>query len=86
MPWPHTFAAESGDVSASQLDDNFDAAAFASDVTSLSSTVAGLPSDATPKVPTAGGEPGVAATLSREDHQHPPQAPEPNLQIGRPIP
>lgn len=73
MAWPHVFGAESGDVAASQLDDNFNAAAFAVDLTALGATVAGLPSNTTPLASTAGGAAGVAAGLSRDDHQHPPQ-------------
>lgn len=83
MPsWPHVFGTESGSVSASQLDDNFNAAAFASDLTALTATVNGLPSSAVPLKPVAGGVAGVAATLSRSDHQHPPQQADQNLQTG----
>jgi hypothetical protein len=82
MAWPHVFGAESGNVAASQLDDNFGVAAFASDVTALSSTVAALPSSNTPLVPVASGSPGSSPTLSRDDHQHPPQPATPNVQTG----
>lgn len=83
MPaWPHTFATQSGSVPASQLDDNFGAAAFASDVTALTSTVSGLPSGATPLIPVAGGASGSSSTLSRDDHQHPPQAATQDFQTG----
>lgn len=82
MAWPHVFGAESGDVSASQLDDNFNAAAFASDVTALTNTVSGLPSNNTPLVPVSGGDSGVSPTLARDDHQHPPQSAKQNPQTG----
>lgn len=83
MPsWPHTFASLSGTVPAQDLDDNFNAAAFASDVTALTTTVGNLPSNAVPLIPVAGGVAGAAATLSRSDHQHPPQAATPNFQTG----
>lgn len=82
MSWPHVFANESGNVSASQLDDNFNAATPLATTTALSATVAALPSNATPLIPVAAGTSGVGATLSRTDHQHPPQSAAPNLQTG----
>lgn len=82
MPWPHTFGALSGDVPASYIDDNFAAAAFASDLTALTATVAALPTASIPLIAAAGGVVGVATTFARADHQHPPQQNTPNLQTG----
>lgn len=82
MPWPYTFASLSGDVPAAYLDSNFAAAAFAADLDALEVAVAALPSGATPAAPTPGGSAGVAATLSRGDHAHPPQPATINLQTG----
>lgn len=83
MPtWPYTFAALSGNVPASYLDANFANAAFASDVVALQTQVNNLPSSATPLIPVAGGSAGVASSLSRSDHAHPPQAATINLQTG----
>lgn len=82
MPWPHTFGAESGTVGASQLDDNFNAAAFASDLAATDATVAALPSSTTPLAPVAAGSAGVGTTLSRTDHKHPTQAANINFQTG----
>lgn len=80
MPaWPHTFGAEAGNVAATQLDDNFAAAAFASDLATTNANVAALPTAVTPLAPTAGGVVGVATTLARADHQHPPQSAAPSL-------
>lgn len=83
MPsWDHTFGTLSGNVPASFLDDNFNQAAFASDLAAVVSDIADLPSDTIPLVPVAGGSAGVASDLSRSDHQHPPQSASPNLQTG----
>lgn len=83
MPsWPYTFASLSGDVPAANLDANFAAAAFASDLTALEAIVTALPSNSTPLIPVAGGSGGVAASLSRSDHAHPPQAATINKQTG----
>lgn len=82
MAFPHTFAAESGDVSASQLDENFNAAALATDLTATNAAVAALPSGNTPLVPVTGGAAGSSPTLSRSDHQHPPQSAKQNPQSG----
>jgi hypothetical protein len=82
MAWPHVFASESGSVAASQLDDNFNAAAFAADLTTTNTNVAALPSNATPLAPTAGGAHGSSAALSRDDHQHPPQSAAPSIIAG----
>lgn len=82
MPYPHIFASESGNVPASQLDENFAFAAEATDLATLSTEVAALPSTTTPLIPVTGGAAGSAATLSKSDHQHPPQAATPNSQIG----
>lgn len=80
--WPVIFASLSGDVPAADLDANFAAAAFASDVAALTVVVAALPSSATPLAPIAGGAPGSGSTLSKTDHQHPPQPATINLQTG----
>lgn len=82
MPYPHIFASESGNVPASQLDENFAFAAEATDLATLSAEVAALPSTTTPLIPVTGGAPGSAATLSKSDHQHPPQQATENSQIG----
>lgn len=80
--WPHVFGSESGNVAASQLDDNFNAAAFGSDVAALTASIAALPSSDIPLVPLPGGSAGVSVTLSRSDHQHPPQSADQNFQTG----
>lgn len=82
MSWPHTFANLSGDVPASYLDDNFAAAALATDLTTLSTAVATLPSSATPLAPTAGGSAGASSAVSRDDHKHPPQPATPSTKTG----
>lgn len=83
MPsFTYTFAALAGSVPAAYLDSNFAQCAFASDVTALTAVVAALPSASTPLVPVAGGSAGAAATLSKSDHQHPPQDATVNLQTG----
>lgn len=83
MPsFPHTFASLGGSEPASYLDDNFAVCAFASDVSALTATVAALPGTATPLKPVAGGSAGAAVTLSKVDHQHPPQSAAPNTQTG----
>lgn len=82
MAWPHTFAALTGPLPLSYLDDNFTAAAFASDLTALTLVVAALPSDTTPLKPVAGGADGASAELSRDDHQHPPQSALPTINTG----
>lgn len=82
MPVPHTFATQGGNVSAVQLDDNFNACAMATDLTTLDNEVAALPSSTVPLKPTAGGSAGAAATLSKYDHQHPPQQADQNAQSG----
>lgn len=82
MPFTYTFANLAGNVPASYLDQNFSECAFATDLTALQTQVNGLPSSATPVVPVAGGAAGAAATLSRADHAHPPQAATVNLQTG----
>lgn len=83
MPsFPHTFGSLSGNVPASYLDDNFAVCAFASDVTALSAVVTALPGTAIPLKPVAGGSAGAGVTLSKVDHQHPPQSAAPNTQTG----
>lgn len=82
MAFPYTFGSLAGTVPGSYLDVNFALCAFATDVTALTAVVTALPSAAIPLVPIAGGVAGVAATLSKADHQHPPQAATPNLQTG----
>jgi len=82
MAWPHVFGGLSGNVPASYLDDNFNAAAPLADLTALQATVTALPSSATPLIPVAGGSAGAASDLSRSDHQHPPQSATVNLQTG----
>lgn len=83
MPsFPHTFATLGGSVPASYLDDNFAVCAFASDVTALTAVVAALPGTAIPLKPVAAGSAGAAGTLSKVDHQHPPQQADQNLQTG----
>lgn len=77
-----TFANQSGAVPSSQLDSNFAQAAYAADLTTLDNEVAALPSNATPLIPVVSGTAGVATTLSRSDHQHPPQSATVNLQTG----
>jgi hypothetical protein len=80
--WPHVFASEAGDVSASQLDDNFNAAAFASDLAALDVTVSNLPATTTPLAPAAVGAVGSSGTLARADHVHPVQGSTPNAQTS----
>jgi len=83
MPsFPHTFGALAGVIPLSYLDDNFAACAFASDLTATNAVVAALPGTAVPLKPLAGGTAGSGATLSKVDHQHPPQSAAPNLQTG----
>lgn len=82
MPYPHVFAALTGSIPASYLDDDFNAAALATDLAATDAAVAALPSSATPLVPAAVGAAGSSPTLSRDDHQHPVQAPTPNAQTG----
>lgn len=82
MPWPHTFAALTGPISLSDLDDNFNAAAFASDLAATDAALAALPSDTTPLKPVAGGADGSSSELSRDDHQHPPQSALPTVNTG----
>ena len=82
MPWPHTFAALTGPISLSDLDDNFNAAAFASDLALTDAALAALPSDTTPLKPVAGGADGSSSELSRDDHQHPPQSALPTINTG----
>lgn len=83
MPtFPYTFSALAGNIPASDLDANFAVCAFASDLTALTVVVTALPSSSTPLIPLAGGAAGGAATLSRSDHQHPPQPATQNLQTG----
>jgi len=79
MPWPHTFAALTGPLPLADLDDNFNAAAFASDLAATDAALAALPSDTTPLKPVAGGADGSSAELSRDDHQHPPQSALPTV-------
>lgn len=83
MPsYSYQFASLSGNVPAAALDTNFSEAAFAVDVAALTTQVNNLPSSSTPLIPVAGGSAGAAATLSRSDHAHPPQAATINLQTG----
>lgn len=83
MPsFPYTFASLAGSIPAADLDSNFALCAFASDLAALNVVVVALPSSATPLIPVAAGAAGVAATLSRADHQHPPQDATVNLQTG----
>lgn len=82
MAWPHVFASLSGNVPASYLDDNFNAACLQTDFLALQTTVTGLPSNAVPQIPVAGGTAGAAATLARSDHAHPPQQATANAQTG----
>lgn len=82
MPWPHTFANLSGTIPAAYLDQNFDAAVLQTDFDVLDAAVAALPANTTPLGPTAGGDDGAAATLSRSDHRHPPQPATPAVKTG----
>lgn len=82
MAFPYIFASLSGSVPGADLDANFRVCAFASDLTALTAVVATLPSSSTPLIPVAGGTAGSASTLSKADHQHPPQAATINLQTG----
>lgn len=82
MAWPHVFGALSGNQPASFIDDNFNAATPLTTFTALSVAVAALPSADIPLVPLPGGTAGVSATLSRSDHQHPPQSADQNFQTG----
>lgn len=82
MAFPYIFASLSGSVPGADLDANFNVCAFATDLTALTAVVAALPSAATPLIPVAGGAAGRASTLSKADHQHPPQAATINLQTG----
>ena len=83
MPsFPYTFASLSGNVPAANLDANFAACAFASDLVTTNANLAALPGTATPLKPLAGGTPGSGTTVSKIDHQHPPQSAAPNLQTG----
>lgn len=82
VAFTYTFGSLSGTVPASYLDVNFSQCAFASDLTALTTVVAALPSAATPLIPLAGGTPGSSPTLSKSDHQHPPQQATQNLQTG----
>ncbi len=80
LPW--VFANLSGNVVGSKLDDNFNALTLQTDFDALETAVAALPSATVPLIPLAGGSAGVAATLSRVDHQHPPQSATQNAQVG----
>lgn len=82
MAWPHIFANLSGNVQASYLDDNFNAACLQTDFLALQSAVTALPGSSTPLIPVAGGNSGAAATFARSDHAHPPQQATLNLQTG----
>lgn len=82
MSYPHNFASLAGDVPASYLDDNFNAAAQETAFSALSAEVAALPSSSTPLEPTAAGSAGSATDLSKSDHQHPTQRANINLQTG----
>ena len=83
MPsFTYTFGSLAGDIPAAYLDTNFAQCAFAVDLTALTAVVAALPSGSIPLVPVAGGAAGTASTLSKSDHQHPPQDATVNLQTG----
>lgn len=82
MAFTHTFGALAGVIPLSYLDDNFAQCAFATDLTTTNAAVAALPGTATPLKPVAAGAAGSAVTLSKVDHQHPPQSAAPNLQVG----
>ena len=79
---PNTFANQSGAVPASELDENFTAAAGQTALDALTATVAALPSSTVPLTPVAAGSAGASAALSRVDHRHPPQSATPNTQTG----
>jgi hypothetical protein len=82
MAFPYTFASLSGTVPAAYLDANFANCAEIGPFNTLSSAVAALPSSAIPLIPVAGGAAGTNATLSKSDHQHPPQDGTVNVQSG----
>jgi len=82
MAWPYVFASLSGNVPASYLDANFNAAVLQTDFDALEVIVLAYPSNTVPLFAIAGGSAGVATTLSRVDHQHPPQDATVNLQTG----
>lgn len=79
---PHTFAAATGDIVASQLDDNFTACADQVSLDATNAAVAALPSASVPLSPTAGGAAGSSGTLSKADHRHPPQSAAPTTNTG----
>lgn len=82
MPFPYTFGALAGTIPLSDLDANFAACAFASDLVATNAVVAALPGTALPLKPVAVALAGSAATLSKVDHQHPTQQANINLQTG----
>ena len=82
MAWPYVFGSLSGNVPANYLDANFNAAVLQTDFDALEVIVLAYPSNAVPLFAVAGGLAGVATTLSRADHQHPPQDATVNLQVG----
>lgn len=82
MPFPYTFGSLAGTIPLSDLDANFAVCAFASDLVATNAVVAALPGSSIPIKPAALGVAGVAATLSKVDHQHPNQQANINLQTG----
>lgn len=77
--FPHVFGTLTGEISLSDLDENFDVCAFASDLAALTATVTALPATEVPLSPVAGGSVGTAADLARSDHRHPPQGVDPKI-------
>lgn len=83
MPYPHVFAAMSGSIPLSDLDDNFNAATLLTDFQTLEGEVDGfLLQTQVPLAPTAGGAVGSSSELSRADHRHPPQSASPTTNTG----
>lgn len=72
MAFPRIFAALSGVIPASYLDENFSAAAEAATVTALQTQVNALAGSATPLAHVAAGAAGASTQFSRVDHRHPP--------------
>lgn len=80
--FPHVFGTLTGEISLSDLDDNFNVCAFESDLAALTAIVTALPATEVPLIPVPGGAVGVAADLARSDHQHPMQPATKNTQTG----